>query len=96
MTIDLTADEITMLDTALVEWQNAPGRDGMLNSIMTSIFRPKEDRGGVFDDHESSLRNKIEHAHAEVRKRELQAMRLRLKLYEISQRPGEFESQPKP
>lgn len=85
MMIELTSDEITTIDRALVEWQNAPSRDGMFGSLLGCMLEKDEAKRKQTMDKEKA------DAAEKVRLRELECMRIRMKLNEFRGRATEFE-----
>ena len=86
MNVELTSEEITIIDRALVEWQNSPSRDGIMTSLIGCMVEKDEaKRKQLMEDERSTMAEK-------TRLRELQAMRIRLKLNEYHGRAVEFEA----
>ena len=81
MKIDLSKNEITLLDEALQAWERDPQRDAAMGSVMTRIFSlavPKEHRSEITSG-DGQVRLEAE---VEVSKRRRQATMLRAKLFQ--------------
>lgn len=90
MTIELTNDEIKLIDKALVGWQNEPASGGLMLSMLGAMLGREKSEEGT----RKSIKDQQERTQEEIRKRELTVMRLRLKLNEVKERSGEFTTLP--
>jgi hypothetical protein len=88
MNIDLTQEEIILIDKAIKEWQVAPRSQGMVGSILGAMLCKDKDEAT------HNMKREMAIVDEEIRVRELQVMRLRLKLHEVKGRESEFNTIP--
>jgi hypothetical protein len=87
MQIELTVQEIQVVQKALKSYENEPHTTGMLTSVMLTVLTSKSERDGE----EIAEREHVEAARSEA-KRKLETASIGLKLLSVLQQPSEFET----
>jgi hypothetical protein len=86
--IEFSEEEVRLLDEALRDWADKPERDGMMDSVMGSIFRGIVRRAGERPDdlsEENPVKREMEVAKAKALAREQRVLVLRARLMEALQ-----------
>lgn len=84
--IQLTPEEVQILDKAVDLWVNESTNSGLLASVVSALLTPKD----KLDEHKAFVASEKERCKREAAGRRLIATRLKLKLLEAAANPSEF------
>lgn len=84
--IQLTPEEVQILDKAVDLWVNESSTGGLMASFFSAMLTPKD----KLDEHRAFVASEKERCEREAAGRRLIAARLKLKLLEAAANPSEF------
>lgn len=87
MNVELSKNEIELLDTALQSWEKEPGLSAMFYSMLKLALAPKEQE----QEAQKSSENSIRDAEKETQSRRIKAVMIRAKLFQVLARESEHD-----
>lgn len=87
MNVELSKNEIELLDTALQSWEKEPGSSEMLSSMLKLMLTPKEH---VEETHRLS-EGSMKAAEKESQSRRIKAVMIRARLFQVLARESEHD-----
>lgn len=87
MNVELSKNEIELLDTALQSWEKEPGLSAMFSSMLKLVLAPKEQE----EEAQKSSENSMRAAEKETQSRRIKAVMIRAKLFQVLTRESEYD-----
>lgn len=85
-TIELTEQDISLIEEALQCWENDPSRSGLTGEMFSIMLAPRSERTEL----KGEMTKRMDESNRQVLQRQRRATMLKAKIYEVTARPGEF------